>query len=70
MSTVQCVDCLNFKLREARAMAAHGFGLCAHKPTHHFESATRPQECDRFSPGAAEVVASRREWLSMPGSPS
>lgn len=60
----QCIDCKQFSLREAGAMARLGFGHCAFdKSRASFYSATYKRQCQRFDPTEQGVCANRRAWL-------
>lgn len=61
--TVQCITCQHFSLRKAGRMASHGFGNCAKKPSHQFESATYQRACDKHSELEAEAVSKRKTWV-------
>jgi hypothetical protein len=59
--TVECITCARFAFRGCD-LAAHGFGLCALRPSYESHSATRPHECGDHQPAKPELVAQRREW--------
>lgn len=62
--TPQCIDCRQFSLREAGAMARLGFGYCVfEKSRASFHSATYERDCHRFEPTEAGVAERRRQWL-------
>lgn len=62
--TVQCVDCQRFSLRQAPAMAKHGFGNCNKLPAHEYKSAIYQRECPWFTQEKEQTVALRREYVA------
>lgn len=63
-TTVCCVECDHFRLKDAADMAKFGFGLCAPKKNgHEFMSATYPRECKQWSIADDDVLAGRKVWL-------
>ena len=50
-TTVTCIACKHWSLRDAPAMAPHGFGVCQQSKTPHTTfSADYPRICIRFAP--------------------
>lgn len=65
-STVQCVTCALFSLRDNATYAELGFGRCAVMRTSRpgsFVSPERPRQCPDHQPVPAEKAAARIEWL-------
>lgn len=62
MSTVQCITCLHFTLRES-PLAREGFGKCLKGKAYEFMSAVYERVCGKHSALEAESVAKRREWV-------
>lgn len=64
VQTVTCVACRNWSLREAPAMARHGFGVCQQDKipgtTH---SGDYPRICIRFAPLPQAEVQKRDAWI-------
>ena len=62
--TVTCVACRNWSLREAPAMARHGFGVCQQeKHPGVVYSGEWSRICLRFEPLPAAEVAKRQAWI-------
>lgn len=66
MSTVQCITCQHFTLRES-PLARQGFGKCVKGRAYEFMSAVYERACARFAPVEAETAAKRRAWLEGRG---
>lgn len=65
MTTVQCIRCERFSLREAGAMAKQGYGHCALEPNRAtFQSATFVRHCDTFERLDSDVADKRIAWLA------
>lgn len=57
-----CATCTHWRLKDARDMARHGFGLCAReKNTARYFGASH--SCNSHAPATQEVVQSRRDYL-------
>ncbi|TKR55338.1 hypothetical protein D7I39_10980 [Allopusillimonas ginsengisoli] len=62
--TYQCIDCKQFSLREAGAMARLGFGHCVfEKSRASFYSATYKRHCQKYESAGREAAERRRQWL-------
>lgn len=59
----RCIDCARFRLKEAKDMAAHGFGLCAKKPGP-FVSAVFSRHCPDFSQADEKTQQARNAWYA------
>ena len=63
-STVTCIHCRHWSLREAPAMARHGFGACGQgKNPSTTHSGDYPRICIRFDPLPQAEVEKRDEWI-------
>ena len=61
---VTCLACRHWSLRDAPAMARHGFGVCQQdKSPGTTHSGDYPRICIRFAPLPAAEVAKRDEWI-------
>lgn len=61
---MNCQSCTHWRLKDARDMAKHGFGLCKQIREHHsarFMSAHHT--CDKYAPASQEVIGKRRDYL-------
>lgn len=64
-TTVRCIDCAHYRMKDAGQMGRLGFGLCAKSTsTAMFESSTYPRQCPMFGPAAENVKAARLDWLN------
>lgn len=67
MSTVRCVECIHWSLRDApKEVAMFGFGVCkAAKPSApwRYLSATCDRECSTWARTGEEIVRERLDWL-------
>lgn len=67
MSTVRCVECVHFSLRDAPPeLARHGLGLCRASrdgASWRYLSARYSHGCKLWARTAAEIVEKRLEWL-------
>lgn len=64
MSMVTCIACQHWSLRDAQAMARHGFGACQQSKTPHTtHSADYPRICIRFAPLPQGKVQERIQWI-------
>lgn len=62
--TVTCVACRHWSLREAPAMARHGFGVCQQeKHPGVVYSGEWSRICLRFTPLPEAEVAKRQAWI-------
>ena len=62
--TVTCVACRHWSLREAPAMARHGFGVCQQeKHPGVVYSGEWSRICLRFAPLPEAEVAKRQAWI-------
>ncbi len=57
----RCVGCNNWRLKDAKDMGKHGFGLCAHGKPWQFKSPSGT--CERAVKAPADVIAARVKWL-------
>ena len=65
---ITCIHCTHWNLREAPAMARHGFGACGQgKNPNTTHSGTFPRVCLRFSALPAADVQKRQAWLEKRG---
>lgn len=63
-TTVTCLACSHWSLRDAPAVAAHGFGVCGQdKAPGNTSSGDFPRVCIRFAPLPPVEVAKRKEWM-------
>ena len=63
-TTVTCIACKHWSLRDAPAMAPHGFGVCQQSKTPHTTfSADYPRICIRFAPLPQGKVQERIQWI-------
>lgn len=63
-TTVTCINCRHWSLREAPAMATHGFGVCKQdKSQGTTHSGDYPRICIRFDPLPQAEVEKREEWI-------
>lgn len=63
-STVTCIHCRHWSLRDAPAMAPHGFGVCQQSKTPHTtHSGDYPRICIRFAPLPQDKVQERIQWI-------
>lgn len=63
-TTVTCIACKHWSLRDTPAMARHGFGVCQQSKTPHTtHSADYPRICIRFDPLPKAEVQKREEWI-------
>jgi hypothetical protein len=64
-STVQCVNCVLFTLRDHAGMAQQGFGRCTAMTDRlgTFVSPQYPRCCRDHSPTTAAKTAARIDWL-------
>ena len=63
-STVTCIACKYWSLRDAPAMAPHGFGVCKQdKSPSTTHSADYPRICIRFDPLPKAEVQKREELI-------
>jgi hypothetical protein len=64
-STVQCVSCVLFTLRDHAGMAQQGLGRCAAMADRPgtFVSPQYPRRCRDHSPTTAAKTAARIDWL-------
>lgn len=63
-STVTCISCRHWSLRDAPAMARHGFGVCKQeKKPSTTQSGDYPRICIRFDPLPQAEVKKREEWI-------
>lgn len=70
-STVRCIDCAHYRLKDAREMAKFGFGLCAMNPsTSSFPSSVYPRQCAQFRLADEKTLGARRAWLEKRGEAS
>jgi len=61
---VTCLACSHWSLRDAPAMARHGFGVCGQDKTPgNTSSADYPRICIRFEPLPKADVQKREEWI-------
>lgn len=61
---VTCLACRHWSLRDAPAMARHGFGVCAQdKSPGKTSSGTFERVCIRFAPLPQAEVQKREEWI-------
>jgi hypothetical protein len=67
MSTVRCVECIHWSLRDAPVeVARYGFGVCkaaAPKTPWRYLSATCDRECATWARTGEEIVRERLAWL-------
>ena len=64
MSMITCIACQHWSLRDAPAMARHGFGACQQSKTPHTAfSADYPRICIRFAPLPQGKVQERIQWI-------
>ena len=64
MTPVTCIACKHWSLRDAPAMAQHGFGVCQQSKTPHTtHSGDYPRICIRFAPLPHGKVQERIQWL-------
>lgn len=56
-----CLNCAHWRLKEAGAMARHGFGICAKGFTWRFFPPKHT--CGKHAPGAPALMAARAKWL-------
>jgi len=67
-TTVTCIACKHWSLRDTPAMACHGFGVCQQdKSPGTTHSGTFPRICLRFSALPAADVQKRQAWLEKRG---
>lgn len=59
--TASCLNCTNWRLKEAGAMAREGFGLCAKGPRWHYLPGKHT--CGRHAAGEPVAMAARVKWL-------
>lgn len=60
-----CLTCNNWRLKDAGAMARHGYGNCSLRKKWYFFA---PQNtCDSHTPASGEVVDARRTYLDKGG---
>lgn len=59
-----CLNCTNWLLKDAKALAKSGFAACKHREPHRFMSEN--QTCHLETPLEPEKVQARIEWLSRP----
>lgn len=63
-TTVTCIACKHWSLRDTPAMARHGFGVCQQSKTPHTtHSGDYPRICIRFAPLPQAEVQKRDEWI-------
>ena len=63
-STVTCIACKHWSLRDTPAMARHGFGVCQQdKSPGNTHSGDYPRICIRFAPLPKAEVQKRKEWI-------
>ena len=61
---VTCIACRHWSLRDAPAMAPHGFGVCKQdKSPSTTHSGDYPRICIRFDPLPKAEVQKREEWI-------
>lgn len=65
--SVKCIDCLHLRLRDNPKMAGLGFGNCASKPMHKFQSVVWARVCERFRFAGDESVKTRVEYYEKRG---
>ena len=63
-----CLDCHNFRLKQAREMARQGYGLCSLGSTSQFVSMDKT--CPKYRPAPAEATAARVKWLESRSLPA
>lgn len=71
MSTVRCIECGKFSLKDAGENGKRGLGECAAvsgDPFRPLMSAHHPRQCKRFVQELAEVIANRKAFLALNGS--
>lgn len=63
-TTTTCINCRHWSLRDAPAMAPHGFAVCKQdKSPGATHSGEFPRICIRFSPLPQAEVKKREEWI-------
>ena len=64
MSEITCIHCAHWSLRDAPAMAPHGFGVCKQdKSPSTTHSGDYPRICIRFAPLPQAEVQKREDWI-------
>lgn len=61
---VQCIQCQNFSMRDAGAMAKLGYGHCDFQPRKScFDSADFQRQCQKFEAADTDTANKRQAWL-------
>ncbi len=58
----RCVECGNWRLKDAKQMAKFGFGTCSLEQPWIFKAPNAT--CERHKQAAADVTAARVQWLA------